>query len=91
MKYLKSINPSTYEEIGRVQISTLATAKINDLGKTWNDDVPPVIMQPNEVRKITMRWDTPETAYGNEVQSDSIQFDTVFRLIQLINGPTPSN
>lgn len=71
--------------------STLASSQLNTLGKTWNDDVAPIIMQPKEERTITMRWNTPETAYGNEVQSDSVQFNTVFRLIQLINGPTPTN
>jgi hypothetical protein len=48
-------------------------------------------MQPNETRTITMSWATGEDEYGNEIQSDSLTFDTVFQMIQLIDGPTPAN
>lgn len=72
-------------------LSTLATAQVNTIGDLWNDTVTPVIMQPNETRTITMSWETGEDEYGNEIQSDSLTFDTVFQLIQLIDGPTPVN
>lgn len=70
--------------------STLATANVSKIGNDWNA-LTPVILAPNESRTITAHWATDETQYGNEIQGDSLEFDTNFRLIQLINGPTPSN
>lgn len=70
--------------------STLATANQSKIGDDWNA-LTPIILAPNESRTITAHWATPETAYGNEIQSDSLEFDLNFRLIQLINGPTPAN
>ena len=71
--------------------STLATANMLTIGDNWNDTVTPVIMQPNETRTITAHWAKTESQYGNEIQSDSLSFDSVFQLIQIINGPTPAN
>lgn len=75
--------------VNKVQ-STLATAQQAKIGDDWNA-LTPIVLQPNEERDITAHWATDETQYGNEIQSDSTEFDTNFRLIQLINGPTPSN
>ena len=70
--------------------STLATANQSKIGEDWNA-LTPIVLAANEERTITAHWVTPETAYGNEIQSDSVDFDMNFRLIQLINGPTPVN
>lgn len=70
--------------------STLATVNQSKVGNDWNA-LTPIVLQANESRTITAHWATPETAYGNEIQSDSLEFDLNFRLIQLINGPTPGN
>ena len=70
--------------------STIATANQSVIGNAWNA-LTPIVMQPNEERTVTAHWATDETQYGNEVQSDSVDFDVNFRLIQLINGPTPGN
>ena len=70
--------------------STLATDQQNKMGDDWNA-LTPIVLQPNETRTVAMSWDAPETAYGNEIQGDAVKFDMVFRLIQLINGPTPVN
>ena len=70
--------------------STLATANQNKVGTDWNALVP-IVLQANETRTIGFDWATDEDAYGNEIQSDSVKFDAVFRLIQQINGPTPTN
>lgn len=71
--------------------STLATNQQAKIGTDWAALTPSIIMQPNEERTIVAHWATGENEYGNEVQSDSVQFDTNFRLIQLINGPAPAN
>ena len=70
--------------------STLATANQSKIGQDWNA-LSPVIVGAGETKTITAHWAADENAYGNEVQSDNVQFDMNFRLIQLINGPTPAN
>lgn len=70
--------------------STLATNQQNSIGGTWNG-LTPIILAPGQSRTVGVDWATSEDAYGNEVQSDSVEFDMIFRLIQQINGPTPTN
>lgn len=70
--------------------SSLATANLAKIGNDWNA-LTPIVLAPNETRNITAHWAADETQYGNEIQGDSIEFDANFRLIQIINGPTPSN
>lgn len=70
--------------------STLATTQQTKIGNDWNA-LPSIVLQPNEQRTVTVYWATPETAYGNEIQSDSLNFDLNVRLIQIITGPTPAN
>lgn len=70
--------------------SSLATADQSKIGNDWNA-LPPVILGPGEERTITIHWETTEDQYGNEIQSDSVEFDVDFRLIQLISGPTVTN
>ncbi|MBP9691415.1 SipW-dependent-type signal peptide-containing protein [Candidatus Woesebacteria bacterium] len=71
--------------------STLATDQGLVIGDDWNDTVTPLILDAGETATITMSWATDENDYGNEIQSDSLTFDSVFQLIQIINGPTPIN
>lgn len=71
--------------------STLADDQVLTIGDAWNDTVTPVVLDAGETAEITMSWATDENAYGNEIQSDSLTFDSVFQLIQLIDGPTPAN
>ncbi len=70
--------------------STLTQANANKIGLDWNA-LTPIVMPANSTRTITAHWETTEEGYGNEIQSDSLEFDANFRLIQLINGPTPTN
>lgn len=70
--------------------STLATSNQAAIGQAWNG-LTPIILAANETKTITAHWSADENAYGNEVQSDSVGFNMDFRLIQLINGPTPTN
>lgn len=73
----------------------IANAKLNaseftQLGSEWVA-LDPMIIQPGEEKEITLYWATGENDYGNEIQSDSVQFDVNFRLIQQISGEAPSN
>lgn len=70
--------------------STLTNANQSAIGTAWAA-LPLITLQPNETRTVTAHWAVGENDYGNEVQSDSVQFDMNFRLIQKINGPPPAN
>lgn len=70
--------------------STLATDQMTKIGADWAD-LSEIVLQADEEREITVYWSADETSYGNEIQSDDVQFDVNFRLIQLINGEAPSN
>ncbi len=70
--------------------STLATADQSTIGLAWNA-LTPIILNAGEQKTVTITWSTTEDEYSNEVQSDSVEFDVDFRLIQLISGPTPTN
>lgn len=70
--------------------TTLADNQVSKLGQDWNA-LTPIVLQPNEERTVTAYWALGEDEYGNEIQSDSVDFNMNFRLIQLISGPTPSN
>ncbi len=70
--------------------STLATNQQEKIGTDWNA-LTPVILQPNQTIELGLNWSAGPEDYGNEVQSDSTSFDADFRLIQLTNGPTPTN
>lgn len=71
--------------------STLATAQQAKIGTDWAA-LPQIVLAPNEERTITTYWAADENSYGNEIQSDSTQFDINFRLIQDITASsTPAN
>lgn len=70
--------------------STLATDAQTKIGQDWYN-LDAIVLQPDEQREVTVYWNADEASYGNEVQSDSVQFDVNFRLIQLIDGEYPSN
>jgi hypothetical protein len=70
--------------------STLATSDQATIGQAWNA-LAPIILDAGEERSVTIHWTTGENEYSNEIQSDSVEFDVDFRLIQLISGPTVTN
>ncbi len=67
---------------GEIASSYLTGAEENKIGDTWNA-APSVIINPGEQKTVSLSWNTPASAYGNEIQSDSVKFDTLFRLVQL--------
>ena len=75
--------------------STLATVNQTKIGTDWNA-LTPITLQPagtaGDTITITAHWAAPADSYGNEIQSDSVQYNMNFRLIQLnAAGPTPAN
>ncbi len=75
--------------VDKVQ-STLATDQASVIGRDWAA-LPAIVIPAGESRTVTAHWSADENSYGNEIQSDAVQFDFNFRLIQLINGETPEN
>lgn len=73
-----------------VASSTLATAQMASIGTQWGL-LTPIIIPADGERTVTTYWAADENAYGNEIQSDAVQFDVNFRLIQQINGQQPAN
>lgn len=69
--------------------SFLTNAKQSELGQDWKA-LTPVVLQANEERTVTAYWDVDEDEYGNEIQSDSVDFNMNFRLIQLVNQDIPN-
>lgn len=64
--------------------SNLATVNQSVFGETW-ESKPNIIIAPNSQVVVRMEWSTPQEAYNNSIQSDSLSFDTNFVLEQLIN------
>lgn len=54
------------------------------LDSKW-DLLEDVVLEADEEKEITVSWLADESSYGNEIQSDDIQFDVNFRLVQLVN------
>jgi predicted ribosomally synthesized peptide with SipW-like signal peptide len=70
----------------------LTTVNQSKFGTDWNALENALITIPaGGTKTVTFHWDTPETGYGNEIQGDSLSFDTNFRLIQQLEGATPTN
>jgi predicted ribosomally synthesized peptide with SipW-like signal peptide len=62
--------------------STLETANQAVFGDTWKTK-PNVVIPAGGQATIRMEWNTPQEAYDNRIQSDSLSFDAHFDLEQL--------
>jgi len=76
---------STTVKVGNTQVvsSTLATANQAQYATQWDASDTVVIPAGGSVT-VTMDWATDPTAYGNEIQSDSLDFDIQFDLTQVL-------
>lgn len=77
----KIINVKVLLDDSQKAQSTLAQDQIKEIESQWNN-LAPVILNPGESKTLSLSWSANETDYGNEVQSDSAEFDLDFRLIQ---------
>lgn len=64
--------------------SNLNEANVAKIGTDWSA-LEPIILEGGAQTTIKIEWNTPQSAYGNEIQSDSLTFDVDFDLVQLIN------
>ena len=49
----------------------------------WKDGSTILVLEPNQQVELKMEW-FESASYGNEIQSDSLSFDTIFSLQQVI-------
>lgn len=63
--------------------SALANANQNDFSSQWNLK-PELVIPAGESIEVIMEWATNQSDYNNSIQSDSLTFDTVFDLVQLV-------
>jgi len=75
----------TYDKPAVVN-SDLATAHQAQYASQWNTNAGTVTIQPGESVKVKMNWETDPASYGNEIQSDSVEFGIQYDLTQV----TPS-
>lgn len=62
----------------------LANSNQVDYATQWNAK-PEVIIPAGESVAVIMEWNANQDDYSNSIQSDSLTFDTVFDLVQLVN------
>jgi hypothetical protein len=62
--------------------SKLGNTNQEDYATAWNTK-PAVIIPAGGEATVTMNWNTTANDYGNEIQSDSLTFDTIFDLVQI--------
>ena len=65
--------------------STLDNENFTKTGTDWGK-LSPIILQPGEEKEVSAYWAANPGSYGNEIQSDSVQFDISFRLVQSLNN-----
>lgn len=73
-----SVNGTTMVE------TALANANQDDYATQWNSK-PEIIIPAGESVEVTMGWSASQSDYNNSIQSDSLTFDTVFDLVQLVD------
>lgn len=73
------------------KVSSSLSASTADKVKTDWENLAPMILQAGEEKQITAYWEADGNSYGNEIQSDSVQFDVNFRLVQVINNSSQTN
>lgn len=67
--------------------SDLATANVGAYASQWDTNAGTVVIPAGGSATVVMNWATDPSAYGNEIQSDSLTFDLAFSLVQV--DPTP--
>lgn len=64
--------------------SKITNAGIQEFTEKWNT-LSPIILQAGETKNIDVYWEARGENYGNEIQSDSLNFDLNFGLVQVSN------
>lgn len=65
-------------------VSNLAPGNESEFETQWKQADPKVKIPAGKTIPVTIKWQSQAGALGNEVQSDSVKFDMVFELKQII-------
>ncbi len=63
---------------------TLSTGSEANYKTTWKNTMGKIIVPPGQSRTIKLQWSTQQSTFENEVQSDSVTFETIFQLRQVL-------
>lgn len=63
---------------------TLATGSETEYKSTWKNTMGKIIVPPGQSTTIELQWSTEQSTFENEVQSDSVSFETIFQLRQVL-------
>lgn len=66
--------------------SNLSNDQAQQYQTFWKNNAGEVVIPPGKSVEITMEWSTENSQLTNAVQSDSVVFDVVFNLNQIIPG-----
>ncbi len=66
--------------------SNLSTENADEYQTFWKNNAGTVTIPAGKSLILTMEWSTQNSQFGNEVQSDSVLFDLVFNLNQVLPG-----
>lgn len=66
--------------------ANLATDAVNEYLSQWQANAGNVVVPPGGQVEVSFSWSADEFSFGNEVQSDSVMFDVVFELEQIVPG-----
>lgn len=77
------LNTSVYVNGNLMANSKLATTNQDDYSTQWNSKSD-VIIPAGESVEVKMEWAAGQDGYDNRIQSDSLNFDTIFDLVQLV-------
>lgn len=64
--------------------SKINALEVEKFTEKWNA-LSPIILQAGETKNIDVYWEAKGENYGNEIQSDSLNFDLNFGLVQVTN------
>jgi hypothetical protein len=72
------------EGFSQVVSSTMANANQAEYATQWNTNAGTVTIPGGESVTVKMDWATDPSAYGNEIQSDSLAFGLQYDLLQVV-------
>jgi hypothetical protein len=81
MQVVVSIGSAENEEV--LVVSNMNSQNAGQFSAQWAARPEPVLLNAGDTLPVTFAWSVADSAYENEIQSDSIEFDVVFDLKQL--------
>ena len=78
------LNVKFYVDDSEKVSSSLASGKDVEIKTAW-ENLSAISIMPGKSINVKMAWSASPDGFGNEIQSDSVSFDIVFDLVQLVN------